>query len=229
MNMLRIYCGIALVAWSSSVSTAQAQYHLTELGAVGGLGLALGYQYSSNARQETGLALPAAGYLSHWVCGKSWGYQVDAGFNYAGQRYSISVDKNGTDPDQIPPSAGLRALWFHTGFSFKLRAKNYHRPRELCFVFGPVMQTRLWSQAVLQRDPYSSASRLPGRGNAFRFGAQASLWFRLPMGKRLSWFLVPGFEFLTPYQMRTSRYPNAYIIEFWQPMLRVGFTLWNNR
>jgi len=202
-----------------AASVAQAQYHLTELGARAGVGPAVRF---SGQNHSTGFAAQATGFYSHWVCGKGWGYQFDAGLNYADQYF-----QHNHGVIQGSHNAFIQATWLHLGAGLKLRPHNYHRPREWHVVLGPVLQTRLWSRVDLHDG--NGGTRFSGGGEAFRFGGQASLWLRFPMGKNVSWFLAPGVEVLTPYRTQLEGYGDRYYMAFWQPTFQAGFTFWNNR
>ncbi|MCZ2356400.1 MAG: hypothetical protein LC115_06885 [Bacteroidia bacterium] len=123
--ILLFYCGF--------LTNAFGQYHLTEIGASAGAGANLP---TDNAKIHNGISWNIQSYLSHYICGKMYGYHGALGY-----RGFLNSEEVYQLPSILGPKTyGTTKFAFHyldAGFYFKLRRHNYHRPKEACLLIGP--------------------------------------------------------------------------------------------
>lgn len=213
--MLRFIGLSLLLAFSVPL---QAQYHLAELGA----GIQAGPTLSAlESADGIGTLARATIFYTHFICGKPYGYQLEAGPSYLSQRHTLA------------PGQGITTnrAGGHLAALFKLRRKNYHRPREAYLLAGPRLELLGGGDEkaayLVANQPEQATLEQPG----LQLAASLSAWYRLPMSKHNSWLLGLGADYAL---LGTDRYrPTATASRTGAPLLRlwmgVGLTLWNNR
>lgn len=141
---------IAIFCWGFWAAVAYGQYHLTEIGGSGGIGINVS---TNNSKIHNGVAWNTQGFVSHYVCGKSFGYHGALGY-----RGFVNTEEVYQLPSIVGPKTyGNTKFAFHyvdAGFYFKVRRHNYHRPKEACLLIGPQLNVLL--AATANRQPYKT-------------------------------------------------------------------------
>lgn len=211
-----------LLLFLAQVTGSQAQYALTEAGPLVTAGLALPVG-SENVR--LGLSAGVGGFFTHYRCGKRDGFWLELQARY----FQVSDDQpdTATLAFPTPPAPGAAALNYSFvqldgGIYYKIRIPNYHRPRELALLVGPKFSYRLLAQAdgeTFESDTYREVKR-------GYIGAHLSVFYRLPAGKRYSYFVGAGGEYFFGDAVTTSADPR---LRYAHLFVRFGYVLWNTR
>ncbi len=222
---IRISLAALLVAVVLVPAQVLGQYHLSEFGAQLGAGLAvpLGAEYApsadGNATADPGFGQHVGGYFSHWVCGKTYGYQFSLG--YRGQSSVSAGSPGGFTNGQ---SFGTTAYYgFVTaGAYFKWRPKKFHREKEWNLLLGPKLNV-----LVVDSEDRSSIvfGPLEPDYNRIQPALHGSVWFRFPWSNRRSWFIAPGVDYL-PLSIGTTGSGVGFSTVY--PHVTFAMTFYNN-
>jgi hypothetical protein len=223
-----------LVVWLAGITSAWAQYHLTEIGlrAGGGTNLALPMRDRTERPWQPSWAYNADVFCSHYFCGKPSGWHVELGvrgFQLNEQRELIGDTALRTIALPIP-SANNRITMHYVqlGLYFKIRGQNFHKTKETCLMVGPKVNWRLSSRIRPQ-----GGGAVPFINNSLRTvprlvpGFQASVWFRRPIGnKGLSWFVIPGVDV---YMLENASTETGIRFASLYPFVNLGVTFFDSR
>lgn len=219
------------------------QYHLSEFGLRVGVGphvpIPSQGAVSPDAQLDTitdAQLLPHAGfnldlYWSHWICGKRFGYYLEAGWRQAYTAGRFASDSTGEVTGRYSLGYG------EIGAYFKFRKNDYHLDREWAVLVGPKLNVRATRRAQLAGDfPAAGENRsFPDeavdpdeQATLFLPGVYLGMWFRFPMGKksRRHWFIAPGLDYYFLPNATTAvqqRWTGLY------PHVSAAMTFWNNR
>lgn len=194
----------------------QGQYTLNEVGVQAGGG------YVSATSDFSGAGASLEGYWSHYFCGKRYGIHATGGLS------TDFLSREGIANESFAGAFGdlsLNLLHFNAGFYFKIRAHEYHRPKEVAFFVGPKISVPLWGNL--------SGPMIVGNlnvGDAMDKVVpvvpriHASVQMRRPMGKS-SWFIVPSVEYSLIPEFETQ----SNSIQRLHLMLSFAFDLWDFR
>lgn len=193
----------------------RAQYNLEEMGFEAGPGIALLQNSNQNAMGPGGNANV---FYSHYACGKGYGFHITAGAT--GLFPSTPHGENLLDLSRAGKSS-LQFAGIDLGVLGKLRIHEYHRPSEWAVFLGPKLLIPLLAQT--DGDPLKDHATTV---NHFWTGAQLSVQFRRPIGKKKSWFIRPGIEyyFLPAFntQVAGATRPAYFFLNF-------GYAFWDQR
>lgn len=197
-----------------------AQYALTEAG----VRLAVGPALPQGAnRLGVGPAATLAGFYTHYVCGKSYGYWLEGGLRYTG-----GSEAEGAEPSLLAlgntQQVSYSFVHAEGGAYLKLRKNNYHRKKELALLVGPKLQLRALSRAT-PADSTGASYASDGYRSVASIGVAAHLavTYRMPLGKR-SLIIHPGVEysFLNWASASGAAYRNIYVF------VGAGLVLWSS-
>ena len=222
---IRLVLAALLLAAAYVPAQVLGQYHLSELGAQVGAGLAVPYgasfvpQENGTATADPGFGQHVGGYFSHWVCGKTYGYQFSIG--YRGQSSNSGGSPGGFNNGQ---SWGTTAYYgFVTaGAYFKWRPKKFHREKEWNLLLGPKLNV-----LILANEDRTSivADPIEPDYNRIQPALHGSVWFRFPWSNRRSWFVAPGVDVL-PLSIGTTGSGVGFLTVY--PHLTFAMTFYNN-
>lgn len=180
--------GVVLVIASLCATSVHAQTSISEAGVrVHG-----GLHFPSVASYNIGYRAGAAGFFTHFFCGKRYGYWLETGLQ-AGT-FSIA----GT------PRIDFLLTQLDLGAYLKLRAHRSNRKKEWALLVGPKVAPLL-VQASNTLDP--------DRRVGFVLALHTSVCYKAPMGKRSSLAIHPGLEWnsnLSP-PLRPIDLTNLYV------------------
>lgn len=189
----------------------QAQYTLDEVGVNAGIGGA----FIPGISQTYGGPLVKANiHYGHFFCGKAFGIRAEGGFNYA------------------MPSDDLfrfQIIQFEGGFFFKLKRRDYHRPKEWAVIVGPKVHVPLFGHYSTLRGEPKESGPLSDLNVAMRIiqpMAHLSVQIRRPVGDKKSLFIQPGVE----YGIQ-SEFTGLSIGSFnrWNIFLNIGYAFFDKR
>lgn len=166
--------------------SGKAQYTLDEIG----VNLGGGYVTANSVAVDLGgFGLHTNLFYGHYFCGKTYGIHVQGGFNYNNLSTSNGDGAFGDGTGAMT----INQLQFEGAGFFKIKLKDYHRPKEWAVFFGPK-----FSVPLIQN--YSSemgSGKLSDiAGTPFIVpAAHLSVQFRRPAPEKKSWFFQPGIEY----------------------------------
>ncbi len=190
--------------------SAKSQYTLDEIGVNVGGGLAI---LSSTGGNQMGPGANINAFYGHYFCGKRYGIHTQGGFNFINTR---------TETERT------RQLQFEGGFFFKVKRRDYHRPKEWAIIVGPKFQIPI---ATSTRYFFGSIQPVKDWTPVVPV-AHVSLQFRRPAPEKKSWFIQPGFEYglLPDYQLPDLQFPaGADVVSRTYFFLHFGYAFFDKR
>jgi hypothetical protein len=208
----------------------QAQYHLMEFGArADGIATPV-----TSAGGGVGGGARLSGFYSHYFCGKSFGYHLEAGAGFLAQPVYEATDTKAllsADYDFAPNTQSLLATGTAAAY-FKLRRMTYHQKREGCLLLG-WRATFLFGERTKVLN-VNGSEVFTSEISAVLTGPEVVAQYRMPRGKKQSWLLQAGVHLpinadVVTYQ--TNLFPADPTVRETHLQLWLGFglTLWDNR
>lgn len=196
----------------------QAQYTLNELGVSGGGGLAL---FSNEVGPALGPGFNANAFFSHYLCGKAYGFHLQAGA--AGFLPSHSTANEliaGLPAERL----SMTLMNLELGAFAMVRPRDFHRPRETALFIGPKVLVPFMSRYTAGEE--SGALRDIAKVSPVQVGAHLSLQIRRPAPEKKSWFIEPGVDY---YFIQTINANPAGDLRNLYIFLNFGFAFWDQR
>ena len=191
-----------IAALSLCCLPVSAQYTLDEIGINAGGG----FVHMNTPLSDIGAGANVNAFYGHYFCGKRYGIHTQAGLNY------FSAGDSGFRRSQVQVEGG---------FFFKVKRRDYHRPKEWALIIGPKVQV-----PVLRTANYDQPGGTPEPDwtPVIPVG-HISLQFRRPAPEKKSWFIQPGFEYglLPDYTSGGLDISRSYIF------LHLGYAFFDKR
>ncbi|GIV42995.1 MAG: hypothetical protein KatS3mg035_0118 [Bacteroidia bacterium] len=204
------------------LSSANAQYHLDEIG----MQLGAGTNLPIGADQLSPYyAYNACGFYTRYRCGKKDGFLLEGGTR------GFSVLEKPTNNSFLQPDNNQKMnfhfIYLFLGAHYKFRFKDFHRDNEWAFLIGTKADFRFTSlhqsdlNKKLQR--YNSDNYRTIYG--FLPGISISAWIRKSYAPKKSFFIRPGIDYFLKNTVSTQsnlRFENLHLF------INLGFIFWNN-
>lgn len=196
----------------------QAQYTLDELGVAGGGGLAL---FSNEVGPAVGPGFNANVFYSHYLCGKAYGFHLQAGAVGFLPSYS---DANELVAGLPAEKLSMTLMNLEVGAFAMIRPRDFHRPRETALFIGPKVMVPFMGRYTAGEE--SGALRDIAKVSPVQVGAHLSLQIRRPAPEKKSWFIEPGIDYYFIQSFNADPagdFSNLYF------SLNFGFAFWDKR